>query len=215
MTLEFTRNKKKEQNVFTIFTIDYLSKCLKKPEMVQKHYKRVNNIKIGCALMLIGMLGTNIILSSEFVRTNVLAWKLESSYENWKFEDRYLLTKMGDLLYFQDQKNKAEIWYRRALKINPGEPRTLNNLAWLLTETHKEDQKRLKESMVLAQKALEVKKTAFIWDTLAEAYFENELFEETADAAQNAFESAEKGMGISVETNLDYYRERLKQMAGE
>ena len=122
---------------------------------------------------------------------------------------------MGDLLYFQDQKNKAEIWYRRALEINPGEPRTLNNLAWLLTETHKEDQKRLKESMVLAQKALEVKKTAFIWDTLAEAYFKNELFEEAADAAQNALESAEKGMGISVETNLDYYRERLKQMAGE
>jgi hypothetical protein len=108
LTLEFTRNKKKEQNVFTIFTIDYLSKCLKKPEMVQKHHKRVNNIKIGCALMLIGMLGTNIILSSEFVRTNALSWKLESSYENWKFEDRYLLTKMGDLLYFQDQKNKAE-----------------------------------------------------------------------------------------------------------
>ena len=69
--------------------------------------------------------------------------------------------------------------------------------------------------MVLAKKALEVKKTAFIWDTPAEAYFKNELFEEAADAAQNAFESAEKAMGISVETNLDYYRERLKQMAGE
>ena len=195
--------------------IDYLSKCLKKPEMVQKHHKRVNHIKIGCALILIVMLGTNIILGSEFVRTNVLAWKLESSNEKWKFEDRYLLTKMGDLLYFQNQKNKAEIWYRRALEINPGEPRTLNNLAWLLTETHKEDQKRLKESMVLAKKALGVKKTAFIWDTLAEAYFKNELFEEAADAAQNALESAEKGIGISVEADLDYYRERLKQMAGE
>ena len=69
--------------------------------------------------------------------------------------------------------------------------------------------------MVLAKKALGVKKTAFIWDTLAEAYFKNELFEEAADAVQNAFESTEKGMGISVATNLDYYRERLKQMAGE
>ena len=69
--------------------------------------------------------------------------------------------------------------------------------------------------MVLAQKALEVKKTAFIWDTLAEAYFKNELFEEAADAAQNALENAEKGIGTSVESDLDYYRERLKQMAGE
>ena len=69
--------------------------------------------------------------------------------------------------------------------------------------------------MVLAKKALGVKKTAFIWDTLAEAYFKNELFEKAADAAQNALESAEKGIGISVEADLDYYRERLKQMAGE
>ena len=35
--------------------------------------------------------------------------------------------------------------------------------------------------MVLAQKALEGKKTAFIWDTLAEAYFKNRLYDEAAD----------------------------------
>ena len=69
--------------------------------------------------------------------------------------------------------------------------------------------------MVLAQKALEVKKTAFIWDTLAEDYFKNGLYDEAADASQNALESAEKGIGISVEADLEYYRERLKQMAGE
>ena len=57
--------------------------------------------------------------------------------------------------------------------------------------------------MVLAQKALEVKKTAFIWDTLAEAYFKKELFEEAADTSQNALESAEKGIGSSVEADLD------------
>ena len=114
MTLEFTRNKKKEQNVFTI---DYLSKCLKKPEMVQKYHKRVNNIKIGCAVMLIGMLGTNIILSSEFVRTKAFSWKLENSYENWKFEDRYLLTKMGELLYFQNQKIKQKYGIAEHLKL--------------------------------------------------------------------------------------------------
>ena len=195
--------------------IDYLSKCLKKPEMIQKHHRRVTRIKIGCALMLVGMLGANIILSSEFIKTNALAWKLERSNDNWKFEDASLLTKMGDLLYFQDRKNQAEIWYRRALELNPGESRTLNNLAWLLTETHLGDQKRLKESIELAQKALAGKRTAFIWDTLAEAYFRNGLYEKAADAAHNALERAEEGNGISVEADLDYYRKRFKQMAGE
>ena len=195
--------------------IDYLSKCLKKPEMIQKHNRRVTRIKMGCALMLVGLLGANIILSSEFIKINALAWKLEHSNNSWKFEDASLLTKMGDLLYFQDHKNKAEIWYRRALKLNPGESRTLNNLAWLLTETHLGDQKRLKESMELAQKALAGKRTAFIWDTLAEAYFRNGLYEKAADAARNALERAEEGKGISVEVDLDYYRKRFKQMAGE
>jgi len=195
--------------------IDYLSKCLKKPEMLQKHHRRVTRIKMGCALMLVGLLGANIILTSEFIKTNVLAWKLERSNDNWKFEDASLLTKMGDLLYFQDHKNKAEIWYRRALELNPGESRTLNNLAWLLTETHLGDQKRLNESMELAQKALEGKRTAFIWDTLAEAYFMNGLYEKAAGAAHNALESAGEGNGISVEADLDYYKKRFKQMAGE
>jgi len=195
--------------------IEYLSKCLKKSEMIQKHHRRVTRIKIGCTLMLVGLLGANIILSTEYIKTNVLAWKLEQSFDNWKLKDAPLLTKMGDLLYIQDHKNKAEIWYRRALELNPEEPRTLNNLAWLLTETHNDDQKRLKESIVLAQKALEGKKTAFIWDTLAEAYFRNGLYEKAADAAHNALESAEEGIGISVEVDLDYYRKRFKQMAGE
>ena len=131
--------------------------------MIQKHHRRVTRIKIGCALMLVGLLGANIILTSEFIKTNVLAWKLERSNNSWKFEDASLLTKMGDLLYFQDHKNKAEIWYSRALELNPEKSRTLNNLAWLLTETNNDDQKRLKESMVLAQKALEGKKTCLLY----------------------------------------------------
>ena len=195
--------------------IDFLSKCLKNPEMIQHHHRRVTRIKIGCTLMLVGLLGANIILTSEFTKTNLLAWKLESSYDSWKFEDANLLTKMGDLHYFQDSKNKAEIWYRRALELNPGESRTLNNLAWLLTETHLGDKKRLNESMELAQKALEGKRTAFIWDTLAEAYFMNGLYEKAAGAAHNALESAGEGNGISVEADLDYYKKRFKQMAGE
>ncbi|GIT71744.1 MAG: hypothetical protein Ct9H300mP28_15580 [Pseudomonadota bacterium] len=56
--------------------------------------------------------------------------------------------------------------------------------------------------MVLAQKALEGKKTAFIWDTLAEAYFRNGLYEKAADAAQNALESAEEGIGIGWKRTL-------------
>ena len=183
--------------------------------MIQKHHRRVTRIKIGCALMLVGLLGANFMLSSDKMQTKILVWKLEQSFDNWKLKDAPLLTKMGDLLYFQDHKNKAEIWYRRALELNLEEPRTLNNLAWLLTETHNDDQKRLKESMVLAQKALAGKQEAFIWDTLAEAYMKNGYYNDAAVAARNALDSAEEVKGITAETDLDYYRKRFKQMAGE
>jgi hypothetical protein len=43
----------------------------------------------------------------------------------------------------------------------------------------------------------------------------NGLYEKAVDAAHNALESAEEGNGISVEADLDYYKKRLKQMAGE
>ena len=84
-----------------------------------------------------------------------------------------------------------------------------------MTETPLGDKNHLKEIIELAKKALEGKRTAFIWDTLAEAYFRNGLYEKAADAAHNALESAKEGNGISVEADLDYYRKRFKQMAGE
>ena len=63
-----------------------------------------------------------------------------------------------------------------------------------MVRTHLGDKNRLKESIELAKKALEGKRTAFIWDTLAEAYFSNGLYEKAADAALNALDSFEEGI---------------------
>ncbi|HIC07050.1 MAG TPA: hypothetical protein EYO68_04250, partial [Candidatus Lambdaproteobacteria bacterium] len=170
--------------------IDFLSICLKKPEMLQKHHRRVFRIKLVCAVLLVGLLGANYMLSSDTLKIKVLAWKLEQSADNWQLKDAPMLTKMGDLLYFQDQKTEAELWYRRALEMNPEESHTLNNLAWLLTEKHNNDKKRLRESIELAQKASTLKQAAFIWDTLAEAYLINGKYEAAADAARQALKLA-------------------------
>ena len=195
--------------------IDFLSICLKKPEMLQKHHRRVFRIKLGCAVLLFGLLGANYMLSSDTLKIKVLAWKLEQSADNWQLKDAPMLTKMGDLLYFQDQKTEAELWYRRALEMNPEEPHTLNNLAWLLTEKHNNDKKRLRESIELAQKASTLKQAAFIWDTLAEAYLINGKYEAAADAARQALKLAKAKIGLTGDTNPDYYREKLKRITGQ
>ena len=195
--------------------IDFLSICLKKPEMLQKHHRRVIRIKLGCAVLLFGLLGANYMLSSDTLKIKVLAWKLEQSADIWQLKDAPMLTKMGDLLYFQDQKTEAELWYRRALEMNPEESHTLNNLAWLLTEKHNNDKKRLRESIELAQKASTLKQAAFIWDTLAEAYLINGKYEAAADAARQALKLAKAKVGLTRDTNLDYYRERLERITGQ
>ena len=195
--------------------IDFLSICLKKPEMLQKHHRRVFRIKLGCAVLLFGLLGANYMLSSDTLKIKVLAWKLEQSADIWQLKDAPMLTKMGDLLYFQDQKTEAELWYRRALEMNPEEPHTLNNLAWLLTEKHNNDKKRLRESIELAQKASTLKQAAFIWDTLAEAYLINGKYEAAADAARQALKLAKVKVGLTRDTNPDYYRERLERITAE
>jgi len=195
--------------------IDFLSICLKKPEMLQKHHRRVFRIKSVCVVLLVGLLGVNYMLSSDTLKIKVLAWKLEQSVDNWQLKDAPMLTKMGDLLYFQDQKTKAELWYRRALVINSEELHTLNNLAWLLTEKHNNDKKRLRESLEIAQKASTLKQAAFIWDTLAEAYLINGKYEAAADAARLALKLAKAKVGLTRDTNLDYYREKLERIASQ
>ena len=195
--------------------IDFLSICLKKPEMLKKHHQRVFRIKLVCAVLLVGLLGANFLLSSDTLKTKVLAWKLEQSADIWQLKDTPMLTKMGDLLYFQDQKTEAELWYRRALEMNPEEPHTLNNLAWLLTEKHNNDKKRLRESIELAQKASTLKRAAFIWDTLAEAYLINGKYGAAADAARQALKLAEAKIGLTGDTNLDYYLEKLERITGQ
>ena len=52
-------------------------------------------------------------------------------------------------------------------------------------------------------------------EPLAESYFLNGLYEKATDAAYNDLESSEEGNGIILEVDLDYYKKRLKQMAGE
>ena len=183
--------------------------------MLQKHHRRVFRIKLVCAVLLVGLLGANYILSSDTLKIKILAWKLEQSADNWQLKDAPMLTKMGDLLYFKDQKTEAELWYRRALEMNREEPHTLNNLAWLLTEKHNNDKKRLRESIELAQKASTLKQAAFIWDTLAEAYLINGKYEAAADAARQALKLAKVKVGLTRDTKPDYYREKLERITGQ
>ena len=80
---------------------------------------------------------------------------------------------LADLLFFDEQYELSERWYRRALDIDPQDPYVLNNLSWLLSQVHEKDEYLLAESIRLVEKALQKKEAAFIWDTAAEVYWKS------------------------------------------
>ncbi|MFO8083108.1 MAG: tetratricopeptide repeat protein [Desulfobacterales bacterium] len=59
---------------------------------------------------------------------------------------------MGNIAYRQENFDKAECFYRKAIKKIPEDPRAYNNLAWIYYEQGKD----LKKAEVLARKALEL-----------------------------------------------------------
>jgi len=60
--------------------------------MLQKHHRRVFRIKLVCAVLLVGLLGANYMLSSDTLKIKVLAWKLEQSADIWQLKDAPMLT---------------------------------------------------------------------------------------------------------------------------
>ena len=122
---------------------------------------------------------------------------------------------LGEALAELGQTGEARTEFERALELDQEETHTLNNLAWLLTEIHNNDEKRLQESVTLAQQALALKQAAFIWDTLAEAYLTNGEYELAADAARQALKLAKEKMVLTRDIDLNYYRERLEKLTVE
>jgi hypothetical protein len=50
---------------------------------------------------------------------------------------------------------------------------------------------------------------------MAEAYLINGKYEAAADAARQALKLAKVKVGLTRDTNRDYYRERLERITGE
>jgi len=120
---------------------------------------------------------------------------------------------LADLLFFDEQYELSERWYRRALEINPEDPYVLNNLSWLLSQVHEKDESLLLESIRLVEKALQQKAAAFIWDTAAEAYWKSGKIDAALKAAKNALELAQKETSISHDDGVEYYLGQLEKFS--
>ena len=110
---------------------------------------------------------------------------------------------LGDL-YFSSKNYIGTIKaYEKSIAIKPDNPEIINNLAWLYATCEDQSLRDPKKAISLAKKALDLKETPHILDTLAESYYVNEKYKDAVEAEKRALDLTPK--------NRFYYEKQLKR----
>jgi predicted Zn-dependent protease len=192
----------------------FLSECEAQPELRERHHQRVLHLKGALLAGALLLLGVNAYFTSADARIRLLGYYLTSVSSTAEPTLAPLMVRLADLLYFEKELGQAESWYRKSLVLNADSPRALNNLAWLLTERYGDNSEHMRESVLLAQQALEQDEQAFIWDTLAEGHWQLGQRQQALEAAEHAWFLADSRNPPLPEAKLRYYKERLEVFRG-
>ncbi|GAH86206.1 unnamed protein product, partial [marine sediment metagenome] len=79
----------------------------------------------------------------------------------------------------------------------------LNNLAWIMVTAPDKDLRDRQRALVLAKEAVKLERSPIFLDTLAEAYYENDLIPEAIDTIKEAISAATE--------DRNYYEEQLRK----
>jgi Zn-dependent protease with chaperone function len=174
--------------------IDYLWRCERFPEWITRHNQKVRRSIIAFIVILIGVAITVFQLNriiSETGGRHINVADLES-YLDQKVhktaEDGTLYWIIGDIYLNRGKTELAVPAYRSAIGLNPNNPDTLNNLAWLLATSDNPDLRNPQEALNYARQAIALKKAPHIWDTLAEALYANGHIAEAIGAENRALQ---------------------------
>jgi Zn-dependent protease with chaperone function len=191
--------------------LQFLQKCAEDPQRIPKHHFRVGRIQQGCIAVFVILLSASFYTSTDHARESLILWRMDQMSQEWTAADLPVALEAANWYFQQTDITRAEQLYRQVLVWDPQNRMALNNLAWLLTQHFPGDVAKVKESVHLAEAAIEVEPAAFIWDTLAEAYALDGRSEEAVKAARSALQLAERETRAASAPGLDYYQERMEQ----
>jgi Zn-dependent protease with chaperone function len=186
--------------------IDYLKKCEYDGEWIRKHNRKVKK-SIGiflAGMLLIGVIGYQLNLGVIGDKLNqnflekVIARELQKSPDN---PNLYRL--LGDLYYNRKDYEGVQYAYEKAIELRLHDPHVLNNLAWLYATCEIQSLRNPARALNLAKLAVQIEPSSYIFDTLAESYFVNEMYPEAIEASQRALKLAKE--------NRTYYRGQLEK----
>jgi Zn-dependent protease with chaperone function len=186
--------------------IDYLQKCESDSRWIGQHNRKVNK-SIGiylAAMLLVGVIGYQLnlgVIGDKLNQTfleKVIARELEKSPDNPN-----LYRMLGDLYYNRKDYEGVRFAYEKAIELRLHDPHVLNNLAWFYATCEVESLRNPERSLYLATLAAEIQPSSHVFDTLAESYFVNGMYQE-------AIEAGEQALKLSKD-NRAYYREQLEK----
>ncbi len=188
--------------------MSFLTEAFRSPHLVSQHDRKL----YGAALVFLVVAAGLITGSFHLGETGVVKrWSLESQLKMIEREverkpfDAELHGLYGGLLLELDRRREAEAAMQRALELAPDNATILNNLAWLYA-TSPPPHHNPPEALKLALRAASLDTQPHVLDTLAEAYFANEQYE-------NAVEAIERALGKDP-PNKKYYIEQKQKFEG-
>ena len=186
--------------------IDFLLKCQGDKVQITRHHRKVH---LALALYLL------IIISG-----GLLIWQLPQDFlgdaPKIKFAQALIQEKikqepeqamwpqlLADLQQSQGQYRQAIMAYEQAIRLEPTNAETLNNLAWLLLTTQKPELLNPARALSLSKSAAALKQSPYILDTLATAYWANNMRTE-------AIATEEQALSLTVK-NHQFYRKQIER----
>jgi len=172
--------------------VDFLEKCSRDKSLIARHDRKV----YGSLILLIALLAFS----------GGIFWNMPMKLDeqaNIRFVETVIQQKshrepqkavwhrlLGDLKQELGQNEESLAAYEKALNLEPDNPEILNNLAWLLITSSDPIVSDPKRSLSLALKASSLQpKTGFVLDTLASAYWANNMLDEAVETEEKAIDS--------------------------
>jgi Zn-dependent protease with chaperone function len=197
--------------------VDYLKRCEKSPEWINRQHRKVNKsilaFVVSFMILAFGAFQLNQLVfntGSRHINVRDLESYLDHK-ENKTVEDSLYYSIIGNVYLARQNPERAASAYDASILLNPNNPDTLNNLAWLLTGSESPALANPSRALELARKAINLKKAPYIWDTLAEAFYVNGRTAEAVDAENQALLMNPEGRQ-NYENQLAKFKAALHRM---
>jgi Zn-dependent protease with chaperone function len=187
--------------------IEFIKKCQESPGYISRHNKRVRR-------SISGFIAAMIIFSVVTLYPIGFSTSQEINYNHWEKalhnriqaepDEFRWYTMLGMVSYQLEKWAQVKDAYETSIKLNNRQPGVLNNLAWFYLKCPEEPLLDPKRALKLAEQAIRMEQSPHIFDTLAEAYFQNSKFKEAYLAAKKALATANE--------NFQYYKDQLDKM---